>query len=193
MASHNQAISIGRVYEQAFCSEIKTDPPHTYENWNPDGAFEEAVERGAEAVLLYALRLMNTSGVSVTEALPHLRDGRSIEEICEAKRRAPICTGMSASWCPRCGDCTCPDPEEAKDDPRCALHAPTSKHGEVESDEVRPTPRHQVGDPAADPCDDGPGSGKSETEGDECPDGFSNPGAGFCAGLGCCGSKGAGT
>ena len=40
------------------------------------------------------------------------------------------CTGISATWCPRCGDCKCPRPAEAKDDPSCPLHHPGSEHGE---------------------------------------------------------------
>lgn len=47
------------------------------------------------------------------------------------------CTGVTAKWCPRCGDCTCPplreggDPcEVTLDDPRCPLHSPKSSHGE---------------------------------------------------------------
>lgn len=54
----------------------------------------------------------------------------------------PECTGISASWCPRCGDCQCPtnengetisdDGEEfAKNSERCPLHAPWSTHGDV--------------------------------------------------------------
>ncbi len=40
------------------------------------------------------------------------------------------CTGLSAHWCPRCGDCTCPDPEESLDDWDCPLHGECSRHGE---------------------------------------------------------------
>lgn len=39
------------------------------------------------------------------------------------------CTGTSASWCPVHGDCTCPEPNEAKNDPGCPLHADQSAHG----------------------------------------------------------------
>jgi hypothetical protein len=42
------------------------------------------------------------------------------------------CTGVSANWCPRCGDCCCKEPESRKDDEACPLHSPTSKHGEAE-------------------------------------------------------------
>jgi uncharacterized protein (TIGR02996 family) len=37
-------------------------------------------------------------------------------------------SGVAASWCPNCGDCVCPDPEDRKDDPACPLHAPGTKH-----------------------------------------------------------------
>jgi hypothetical protein len=47
------------------------------------------------------------------------------------------CTGVTAAWCPTCGDCTCPDTaspddrwQRPLDGPQCALHAPTSLHGE---------------------------------------------------------------
>jgi uncharacterized protein (TIGR02996 family) len=43
------------------------------------------------------------------------------------------CTGASANWCPVCGDCCCPRPEDAKNDPRCPLHAPMSRHGDDDS------------------------------------------------------------
>ena len=43
------------------------------------------------------------------------------------------CTGVSASWCPNCGDCTCARDEDGavidyEDD--CPLHAPDSPHAE---------------------------------------------------------------
>lgn len=38
------------------------------------------------------------------------------------------CTGVSASWCPNCGDCLCPDREESMNSPSCPLHAPDSLH-----------------------------------------------------------------
>lgn len=53
------------------------------------------------------------------------------------------CTGVAASWCPRCGDCACPKDEHGErvstlrpddfgmDDPSCPLHAPRSEHGEL--------------------------------------------------------------
>ena len=50
----------------------------------------------------------------------------------------PTCTGMTATWCPRCGDCSCPyingQPEQGRtlNDPTCQLHAPSSPHAEVQ-------------------------------------------------------------
>lgn len=56
-----------------------------------------------------------------------------------AKPAAPAaaCTGVTAQWCPVHGDCACPEDEQRPgertfDDPRCPLHAPTSKHAEEE-------------------------------------------------------------
>lgn len=50
---------------------------------------------------------------------------------------APDCTGITAQWCPRCGDCTCPLLHEGNveggrtlNDPKCPLHAPSSPHGD---------------------------------------------------------------
>jgi hypothetical protein len=52
------------------------------------------------------------------------------------------CTGVSAMWCPRCGDCRCPVNEAGetvsvedlgyygKDSPDCPLHARGSRHAE---------------------------------------------------------------
>lgn len=44
----------------------------------------------------------------------------------------PPCTGLTASWCPRCGDCTCPrresDGDCRFDTPGCPLHDPSSPH-----------------------------------------------------------------
>jgi uncharacterized protein (TIGR02996 family) len=40
------------------------------------------------------------------------------------------CTEASANWCPTCGDCRCPEPEESKCDEACPLHRPDSPHGE---------------------------------------------------------------
>jgi hypothetical protein len=40
------------------------------------------------------------------------------------------CTGLSARWCPRCGNCTCRDPEGSLDDWDCPLHGEFSRHGD---------------------------------------------------------------
>lgn len=42
------------------------------------------------------------------------------------------CTPCSCDWCPICGDCCCPNPEDRKDDPQCPLHNPSSMHAEYE-------------------------------------------------------------
>lgn len=40
------------------------------------------------------------------------------------------CTGITARWCPRCGDCRCaPDPADM-DEPSCPLHGIKSDHAE---------------------------------------------------------------
>ena len=44
---------------------------------------------------------------------------------------APRCTGVSAAWCPVCGDCKCPDREQDLDDPRCPLHGSASDHASL--------------------------------------------------------------
>lgn len=45
------------------------------------------------------------------------------------------CTGVAAVWCPRCGDCTCPeDPTNRcirdREDPECPLHGERSTHAD---------------------------------------------------------------
>lgn len=46
-------------------------------------------------------------------------------------RTDPVqCTGVSAVWCPVCGDCTCPDREHSMDDLNCPLHGERSRHAE---------------------------------------------------------------
>lgn len=49
------------------------------------------------------------------------------------------CSGLSAGWCPNCGDCICPrngDSWEEYNTPGCPLHGETSKHGEMEEYET---------------------------------------------------------
>lgn len=61
-----------------------------------------------------------------------------LRALCEAATPGPECTGITAMWCPRCGDCTCPgDPDrgDPMDDPRCPLHAANSPHGEGEHED----------------------------------------------------------
>jgi hypothetical protein len=46
-------------------------------------------------------------------------------------RTEPVqCTGVSAVWCPVCGNCTCADREQSLDDPCCPLHGEHSRHAE---------------------------------------------------------------
>lgn len=38
------------------------------------------------------------------------------------------CGAESDNWCPKCGRCSCPNPDQSRDHPSCPLHAPTSRH-----------------------------------------------------------------
>ena len=46
------------------------------------------------------------------------------------------CTGITATWCPECGDCTCPKDDpfgiEFLDSEGCPLHGSGSQHAEGE-------------------------------------------------------------
>lgn len=45
------------------------------------------------------------------------------------------CTGLTAVWCPICGDCQCPETatgERSLTDEACALHSTRSPHAEPE-------------------------------------------------------------
>ena len=44
------------------------------------------------------------------------------------------CTGVSAGWCPICGDCICDRECGPFDDPDCPLHAGDSPHAEGVTD-----------------------------------------------------------
>lgn len=57
-------------------------------------------------------------------------NGARYERVGDAWVALTECTGATASWCPIHGDCSCPEPVTAMDDPACPLHAPTSLHGE---------------------------------------------------------------
>jgi hypothetical protein len=69
---------------------------------------------------------------------------RAMTEAGEALQRAgrltelpQRCTGVTATWCPVCGDCSCPqapEPPLPPADPRCPLHGEGSSHGELEAD-----------------------------------------------------------
>ena len=39
----------------------------------------------------------------------------------------PFCTGLTANWCPNCGDCCC-EREQGLDNPDCPLHTVGSPH-----------------------------------------------------------------
>ena len=41
-------------------------------------------------------------------------------------KHEPECTGLTARWCPRCGDCTCPVGDLGEQE--CPLHGPYSVH-----------------------------------------------------------------
>lgn len=71
----------------------------------------------------------------------------------------PGCSGVSASWCPIHGDCTCPKDEEGcpieenvgtasevVHDPECPLHGEESDHAEVETFEPPPMKIRDNGD-----------------------------------------------
>ncbi len=64
-----------------------------------------------------------TYGIGVTDARANLA------------AREVTCTGLTASWCPRCGSCLCRPPHDgdrsaALADPVCGLHGDGSSHGE---------------------------------------------------------------
>ena len=48
------------------------------------------------------------------------------------------CTGISAKWCPVCGDCTCVDEIDMARDENCPLHSDRSHHAAAddETDEL---------------------------------------------------------
>lgn len=60
------------------------------------------------------------------------------------------CTGVTAQWCPRCGDCKCgpryegdPDGPRTLSDDGCPLHAPSSLHGEAPAEDPRIAARRE--------------------------------------------------
>lgn len=88
---------------------------------------------GHQAGYLDAIRMFwdETSGASTDElralgaslraAYPRVREA--------AQARDPVedvaCTGVTARWCPVCGDCNC---RPAWDGPTCPLHSSSSPH-----------------------------------------------------------------
>ena len=59
------------------------------------------------------------------------RDTAARQDAARDEMVPPACTGVTASWCPRCGDCSCAkDGHDELNSPRCPLHAPSSPHAE---------------------------------------------------------------
>jgi hypothetical protein len=54
---------------------------------------------------------------------------QTIEDMC-AELEQGECTPVEAHWCPRCGDCTCPHPEDELSSDGCPLHDPRCDHGD---------------------------------------------------------------
>lgn len=52
--------------------------------------------------------------------------GRILAKPFEDQR--PLHLRCGVVWCPVCGDCCCPHPEDSKDDDRCPLHSVMSRH-----------------------------------------------------------------
>lgn len=46
------------------------------------------------------------------------------------------CTGLTARWCPVCGNCTCADGKDLDDD-TCPLHGGASRHAQAAPDGTR--------------------------------------------------------
>ena len=76
--------SIGKVNYDAWSSHLRQSIPLIlrWEKTNAKG--KEASEIGAKAVLLYALDLMASAGITPSEAAAQLRAGMTIEEVCAA-------------------------------------------------------------------------------------------------------------
>jgi hypothetical protein len=70
-----------------------------------------------------------------------------------------VCTGISATWCPNCGDCSCPRDENGsrwddEDSPTCPLHGSHTMHC---SPPEGPTRDDLLAWAAEQPCEYGPG------------------------------------
>lgn len=82
---------------------------------------------------------VNFAGWAILELMGHRRLGGYVteQEIAgTASLRIDVpsgCTGVAASWCPRCGDCTCKrgDGDLEQTNPRCPLHGADSHHVEM--------------------------------------------------------------
>lgn len=58
--------------------------------------------------------------------------------------KALECEGWAASWCPKCGDCTCDiklPTDQLGNDPACLLHGVNSKHALTDEEAVVTAPR----------------------------------------------------
>ena len=102
----------------------------------------------AESAVLYAeeaIAVLDERFCPGNESAAMLRDALGLEPAPQ-----PECTGVSAKWCPRCGDCTCPTEEYPDCDclagmchcpplglccNSCPLHAFDSPHAENEDGE----------------------------------------------------------
>lgn len=52
------------------------------------------------------------------------------EELIAKLQQVPGCTGLTARWCPICGDCCCRENASDLDDPDCPLHGAFSRHAD---------------------------------------------------------------
>ena len=83
---------------------------------------------------------ITTSGVrrGLEGVAPAVR--RLYDALKPAPPEHPQCTGWAASWCPNCGNCTCPFDAEGRDtgdDLACPLHGSAAAHP-IEGSEVTP-------------------------------------------------------
>jgi hypothetical protein len=93
--------------------------------------------RVVQDLKVFAAEYGFTFAEAVNEALNWFVRIRAINELIKAEPPSRVgvvpCTGAAASWCPNCGDCSCPlndVGERTREDERCCLHAPDSPHAE---------------------------------------------------------------
>lgn len=87
-----------------------------------------------DADLLAAIRSALAEGVGVEDLLAGVERMRR-----DRARESSSCTGVAASWCPVCGDCTCPVADDGVTRPNldgedCRLHGKDSDHCERADD-----------------------------------------------------------